>query len=241
MLITGAAGGIGRVALELFAREGATVVATDMSPAPADALPPATEYRPADLTADSEARALVDALVSDHGRLDALYCNHGITVAEPFLASTMPSVDRMIAVNLRSSYLINLHAAQAMAAGGGGAIVNVSSSAALKPMPTVVAYAMTKGAIIQMTRAMACELAGDGIRVNAICPGIIDTPMPRRAVETLPAAAQAQALAAMASSHPLGRLGRPEEIASMALYLCSDEAAFVTGAVIPVDGGISAS
>jgi NAD(P)-dependent dehydrogenase (short-subunit alcohol dehydrogenase family) len=194
-----------------------------------------------DLSTTDAAQDLVDAVVSEHGRLDALFCNHAISEADPFLESSTERLDRMIAVNVSSAYVLNQHCARAMATASGGSIINMASSSALKPMPTLCGYAMTKSAIIAMTRVMAAELAEHGIRVNAICPGIIDTPMPRRAVETLPPHARDVAIEAMAAAHPLKRLGTPSEIAWLAIHLASDESSFTTGAIIPADGGISVS
>lgn len=245
-IVTGAAGGIGRAAAEMMAGEGAIVVPTDI------AAPPSAEalagferrgqvYRPADLSTDDAADELVAHTVAEHGRLDVLFCIHGISEAEPFLDSDIARLDRMLTVNVRSVFLTCRAAARAMVEGGGGSIVNVASSSALKPMPTLVAYSATKAAVIQMTRVMALELAQTGIRVNAICPGVIDTAMPYRAVSSLPPDEQQAAIDAMAAHHPVGRLGRPEEIAALGVHLASDEASFTTGAIIPADGGVSAS
>ena len=244
LLVTGAAGGIGTSSIHRLVEEGASVLATDVADAPDASIQPMIDagkvvYRQADLTDEKESDRVVEEAVRLGGRLDGLFCVHGISEAEAFLDADIARLDRMWAVNVRSVFLACRAAARVMVQHGGGAIVNVSSSSALRASPTLVAYGATKSAVIQMSRSMAAELAADRVRVNVISPGIIDTPMPRRAIASLPEADRRASLAAMAAMAPMGRLGTPDEIAHLGVYLLSDESSFTTGAVVPADGGIS--
>ena len=238
-IITGAAGGIGRAAVERFAAEGATVVACDRVEDPGDlALGESGFYRRADVTREGEVADLVGEAVNHFGRIDVLYNNHGIMVGKPFLETTMEEFDHVIDGNLRSVFLLSLYVAREMSAAKRGSIVNVSSVGGIVGFPGMAAYGAAKGGVVQLTRSMATDLAPHGIRVNAICPGVIDTPMPRRYLENVED--KAAAWKAMEEMHLMKRLGQPREVVATALFLASDEASFLTGAVIPVDGGLTA-
>jgi len=241
-IVTGAAGGIGRVAVERFSAEGARVVACDLSEAGQEFAASVERnggfYRRADVTQESEVGELVSETRERFGRIDVLYNNHGIMVGKPFLDTTMQEFDRLIDVNLRSVFLLSLYVAREMAPAKRGSIVNVSSVGGIVGFPGMAAYGAAKGGVAQLTRSMATDLAPFGIRVNAICPGVVDTPMPRKYLEGVEDKEAAWKL--MESMHLLKRLATPAEVVAAALFLASDEASFFTGAVIPVDGGLTA-
>jgi NAD(P)-dependent dehydrogenase (short-subunit alcohol dehydrogenase family) len=242
-VLTGAAGGMGRVAVERFAAEGSTVIACDVVEDPGEevvarARESSGEYLRTDVSSEHEVAALFARVRERHGRVDVLYNNHGVMVGKPFLETSIDDFDRVIAANLRSVFLTSLHAARLMAERGAGSIVQIASVGGIVGFPGMAAYGAAKGGVVQLTRSMATDLAPHGIRVNAICPGVIDTPMPRRYLENVPD--KEGAWRQMEAMHLLKRLGRPQEVVSAALYLASDEASFMTGAVVPVDGGLTA-
>jgi NAD(P)-dependent dehydrogenase (short-subunit alcohol dehydrogenase family) len=242
-IVTGGASGIGKAAALAFAREGASVVVADwheeaaaaVAREIADAGGKATAVR-ADVSREADVQSMIAAAVRAYGKLDVLFNNAGIEGNMGVVTSETPieDWDRVIAVNLTGVFLGCKHAVPAMLRSGGGSIVNTASVAGLVGFAGIVPYAASKGGILQITRTVALEYAAQGIRVNCVCPGIIDTPMARRAA---PDEAVRQGLAVL---HPMGRLGQPEEVAALALFLASDEASFITGAVIPVDGGLVA-
>jgi NAD(P)-dependent dehydrogenase (short-subunit alcohol dehydrogenase family) len=241
-IVTGAAGGVGRAAVERFSAEGARIVACDVVDYGRD-LAATTErnggfYRRTDVTQESEVGELVSKTCERFGRIDVLYNNHGIMVGKPFLETTMQEFDRVIEVNLRSVFLLSLYVAREMASARRGSIVNVSSVGGIVGFPAMAAYGAAKGGVVQLTRSMATDLAPFGVRVNAICPGVIDTPMPRKYLENVDD--KEAAWRAMESMHLMKRLATPDEVVAAALFLASDEASFFTGAVIPVDGGLTA-
>jgi NAD(P)-dependent dehydrogenase (short-subunit alcohol dehydrogenase family) len=241
-IVTGAAGGVGRAAVERFSAEGARVVACDVVDGGRDLAAFAERsggfYRRADVTQESDVGGLVSEARERFGRIDVLYNNHGIMVGKPFLETTMEEFDRVMDVNLRSVFLLSLHVAREMASARRGSIVNVASVGGIVGFPGMAAYGAAKGGVVQLTRSMATDLAPFGVRVNVICPGVIDTPMPRKYLENVED--KAAAWKAMEDMHLMKRLATPEEIVAAALFLASDEASFFTGAVIPVDGGLTA-
>ncbi len=241
-IITGAASGIGRATALLFAREGAAVVVADVDEAGGQAV--AGEivasggralFVRCDVTQAADCRQAVERAVAEFGRLDILFNNAGIIRRTTVLDTPEEEWDRVMAVNVKSVYLMSKFAIPAMALGGGGAIVNTASGWGLKGGRNAVSYCASKGAVVNMTRAMALDHAGQGIRVNCICPGDTDTPLLRGEARQLGAAEDR--FLAEAARRPMGRGGRPEEIAQAALYLASEAASFVTGAVLVVDGG----
>ena len=189
-----------------------------------------------DVTRDAEVKALVEGTVAAYGRLDYAFNNAGIEIEKGKLADGEESeFDAIIGVNVKGVWLCMKHQIPVMLAQGGGAIVNTASVAGLGAAPKMSIYAASKHAVIGLTKSAAIEYAKKKIRINAVCPAVIDTDMFRRAYEADPK--KAEFAAAM---HPVGRVGRVEEIASAVLYLCSDNAGFTTGIALPVDGGATA-
>ena len=240
-IVSGAASGIGRAAALLFAEEGASVVAVDLDEAGtevADAIVGAGrtgEFLQADLTDGESCAAVVAVALSSFGRLDVLFNNAGIVNRDSILEIDEETWDRIMAVNVKSIYLLSRHAIPAMQQPKGGSIVNNASGWGLVGGPRAAAYCASKGAVVQLTRAMAIDHGSDNIRVNCICPGDTDTPMLRREAAELGEAESG--FLAQSADRPLGRVGAPEEIAEAALWLASDRSSFVTGAALVVDGG----
>jgi NAD(P)-dependent dehydrogenase (short-subunit alcohol dehydrogenase family) len=230
-LVTGGASGIGAATVDLLRARGATVVAADLRPGPGiDVL---------DVTDEAAVDTLVAGVVAEHGRLD-LAANIAGTPGDyaDIATSTTESWRRTMAVNLDGAYFCVRAQLRAMLAAGdepGRAIVNVASSAARMGVPGLVAYSASKHAVLGLTRTAALEVARRGIRVNAVCPGTVRTPMLAGFV-----GGDDEALEAMGRRAPMGRLGEPPEIAEAVLWLLSDAASFVTGAVVDPDGGVSA-
>jgi NAD(P)-dependent dehydrogenase (short-subunit alcohol dehydrogenase family) len=241
-LITGGASGIGRAMALLFAREGAAVSILDLDESGGRAVAGAIVenggraiFIPGDVTRAADCERAVTATVEELGGLDILCNNAGIIRRKTVLELTEQEWDQVMAVNVKSVFLLGKYAIPAIARAGGGAIVNTGSGWGLVGGRQAVSYCASKAAVVNMTRAMALDHAADHIRVNCVCPGDTDTPMLRGEARQL-GQADAQFLAE-AAQRPLGRIGTPEDIAQAALYLASDAAAFVTGTTLVVDGG----
>ena len=244
-VITGAASGIGRAAALRFASEGARVVVADIQDELGEAT--ATTIRAAggeasfvhaDVSRAADAQAMVDAAVARFGHLDILFNNAGVGKHIPFDALTEAEWDRIVDINLRGVFLGCRYGVPALRRGGGGAILNTASQSGLQGHPNNQAYCAAKAGVINFTRSLAKDLARHNIRVNAICPGGTDTPILRNYI---PAGESPDYVARLVAPHtPFGRLARPEEIAAAALFLVSDEASFISGVALPVDGAASA-
>jgi NAD(P)-dependent dehydrogenase (short-subunit alcohol dehydrogenase family) len=243
VIITGAASGIGRATSQIFAREGARVVIADVNEKGGEETLSMINkvgqqglFVKADMTVETDVKTLIDSAISAHGRLDAAFNNAGIEGKQGSSAE-MPAneFDKIIAVNLKGVYLCMKYQIQAMLKGGGGAIVNTASVAGLVGFPGLGAYVASKHGVIGLTKTAALEYAKANIRVNCVCPGVIDTPMVGRLGGSNP-----EMVAALTQTEPVGRLGKPAEIGEAAVWLCSDHASFVTGHSMVVDGGLVA-
>lgn len=245
-LITGAASGIGKATAERFAREGAKVALTDIDPDKGEEL--AEElvksgheafYQTLDVVNPEEWRTVVESVTNRWDRLDILVNSAGIGRAKGLLEMSYDFWHQTISINLDGTFLGTQAAVDSMKDTGGGAIVNISSVLGFVGMSNISAYAASKGGVRLFTKAAAIECANKGynVRVNSVHPGYIETPMVMRRFDKIAEAEREAEETRLKESHPLGRLGKPEEIASMILYLASDEAAFVTGAEFVADGG----
>ena len=245
-IVTGGAKGIGRGICTAFAREGARVLCADVDVAAGERLCEDAEqlegeicFRDGDVSQGEVCRELAATAVAKWGRIDVLCNNVGIQPVDSYLpAHELPEEawDRIIGVNLKSYFLMAKYCVPAMQRGGGGVIVNTASVQGLQSAPGVSAYAASKGGILSLTRQLALEYARDGIRVLAINPGSIDTPMVDEVVDKMGLDKEVL-LAEIPKAHPLGRIGQPEDIAEVVLFLASDRASFMTGEYVNVDGG----
>jgi NAD(P)-dependent dehydrogenase (short-subunit alcohol dehydrogenase family) len=243
-IITGAGGGMGRVAARMFAAEGAKVVVAEYGEAAGQETVElikadggqATFVR-ADVSREADARAMVDHAVATYGRLDCLYNNAGVMPeADHSVTDTEVDVwDQVMAVNVRGVFLGCKFAIPAMQAGGGGSIINIASFVAILGCSVPQdAYTASKGAVLSLTRSLAVQFGPVGIRTNAICPGPVETPL---LMDWLVKDEAAKRL--RLARNPTGRFGKPEEIVHMAVYLASDESRWTNGASLVVDGGIT--
>lgn len=240
-LITGVASGIGRSAAELFVAEGALVLGVDRNEAAGRALATSLDaskqfqFFAADLSTQAACVAAVDQCCKICGRIDILYNNAGIAVIEPFVSTDAETLERVMAVNFKSVFYLCQQAIPKMQQQGSGVVINTASELAIVAQPLYAAYCASKGAVLSLTRALALEYAKDNIRINALCPGPIATPMLQGEFDQAddPALAEVEGIATM----PIGRLGTPAEIAQVALFLASDAPALMHGAALVVDGG----
>ena len=241
-IITGAGSGIGRAIALRFASEGASIVLADVDEEAAESvaneIDGETLVHKTDVTRDGDVETLVGLAVSEWGGLDVMVNNAGVGVAGTAVTTTEEEYERVMDVCVRGTFLGMRHAIPAMAESGGGSVINMSSVAALVGLVDRAVYSAAKGAILAMTRASAIDHIGEGVRVNCIAPGTVDTPWVARITSGYDDPEEARAN--MQARQPHGRFVAPEEIAAMAAYLAADESASVIGACMIVDGGVTA-
>jgi len=238
--VTGAANGIGRAAALAFAREGASVVVADVSEQGNQETARMIEEAggralaiKCDVTRAQDVKAALDKTIETFGRLDAAFNNAGVEQAKAALADIKEQEwDRIVAINLRGVFLCMKYEIPLMLKHGGGAIVNTSSGAGVKGFAGGAAYVAAKHGVVGLSKAAALDYAQSNIRVNAVCPGIIDTPMMGRVSGGTPEGREG-----VIAQEPVGRMGKPEEIAAAVVWLCSDAASFVLGHAMVIDGG----
>jgi NAD(P)-dependent dehydrogenase (short-subunit alcohol dehydrogenase family) len=241
-IVTGAASGIGAETVRLFLEAGAQVVGVDrLEPAVPSALmqrfPDRLRAVTGDVSLEATAEAFTRAAVDTFGRIDILVNNAGVAVVKPIHEHTPEEWDRVMNVNVKSIYWAARHVIPVMKRQG-GVILNTGSISGVVGLPLQGAYGPSKGAVVEMSRQMAIDYARDNIRVNAVCPGTVDTPLVRRAAQD---SGDADAfMRGLLEAHPIGRIASPEEIAQFFLFLASDHARFITGAILMIDGGFTA-
>jgi len=240
-VVTGAANGIGRATALVFADEGARIVATDIDAAGLDTLRGELEAKDAefltvvgDVSQDAGARAMIDACVERYGRIDVLVANAGVIPLGAITESTAEDWDYVMSIDGRGMFLTCKYGIEAMLKTGGGSIVCLSSISGMAGQARQSTYGPAKFAASGLTKHLAVEWADKGIRVNAVAPGTIRTEAVRRLPEQ---PGGAEYIEEIRKNHPMGRLGEPEEVAKAIAFLASDDASFITGAILAVDGG----
>lgn len=240
-LITGAAAGIGRAATLLFASEGAAVAITDIDQAGKNVVEEIIRsggtaiFEHADVTRSADCQRVVERTLRELGTINVLFNNAGIMRRASVVELSEEDWDRVMAVNLKSIFLMSRQVIPIMVSAGGGSVINTASGWGLAGGPRAAAYCASKGAVVLLTKAMAVDHGPQKIRVNCICPGDTDTGMLRNEAQQL--GTREEVFLADSARRPLGRIGKPEEIARAALYLASDASSFVTGTALVVDGG----
>lgn len=245
-VITGASTGIGRACALRFAREGARLVLADVQDAEGEALRDEIErgggaccYLHTNVARRSDAERAIDHCVERYGGIDILFCNAGVTLPKPLHESSDAEIEQLLGVNLMAVLYAARHAIPLMLAqSSGGTMLFTASKTGLVAQTDSPVYCASKGAVVMLAKALALDYATRGIRVNALCPGIIDTPMLRQFAGSRPD--PAAAWASYAEAQPMGRLGTADECADAALWLVSGEASFITGVALPIDGGFTA-
>ncbi|MDE0417322.1 MAG: glucose 1-dehydrogenase [bacterium] len=243
VIVTGAGSGIGFAATQRFAADGATVIMADVRDAGEEAAQLAAagndvRFVRTDVSREAEVQALIDGVVSCNGGVDVLVNNAGIVLARTVLDTTLDEWDRLLDVNLKGVFLCARAVIPVMRQQNRGVIVNVASEQGLVGTATNAAYTATKGGVIQLTKSMAIDHGGEGVRINCVAPGPVKTPM----IDAFLASVedpQAE-LRGFVDATILKRLGRPEEIANVIAFLASDEASYMAGSVVVVDGGLTA-
>jgi NAD(P)-dependent dehydrogenase (short-subunit alcohol dehydrogenase family) len=242
-IVTGAGRGIGEGVALRFAREGAAVVAAQRTASDGEQVVEkitreggAAVAVETDVRDEESVRRLVETALEAFGRLDVLCNNAGVGLLRTFVESSMDEYDYVMEPNVRGVFLCMKYGIPSMLEQSSGSVINIASVASFVGFERDAAYCASKGAVLMLTRQAALDFAAQGVRVNAICPGFIDTPMLRLYCESQPdpEAAWGEVLA----QHPVGRLGTADDVAGAALYLASDDSTWVTGAAVPVDGGL---
>ncbi len=241
-LITGGSLGLGKATAFLFAKEGAKVIITGRTESKLQETVEEAkkqgleiDYLVGDVSDEPRTIETVEHILDKYGKIDILFNNAGVLYLGTTHETDTEIWDKTFAINVRGTYLMSKHVIPHMLEKGYGVIVNNSSILGLKAVPGVAAYNASKGAVTQLTRSTALEYADKGIRVNAICPGTIVTPMVDGLLDAMPDRDGAEEL--FKSFHPIGRFGTPDEIAHAVLFLCDDNVAFMTGTMLSVDGG----
>ena len=246
-VVTGAGSGIGAAIARVFAARGAQVAVVDRDEPSARQVAAeivqqggeAAAYR-CDVSLPDDVARLFATIAGAHPRLDILVNNAGIAHVGTVETTTPDDMDRLFRVNVLGVYLCSRAAVPIMLAQGGGVILNMCSIAALVGIVDRFAYSMTKGAVLTMTRSVAADYVKRGIRCNCVCPGRVHTPFVDGYLAKNYPGREQEMMKALSEYQPIGRMGQPDEIAQLALYLCSDEASFITGAAYPIDGGVTA-
>jgi 2-keto-3-deoxy-L-fuconate dehydrogenase len=246
-VVTGAGSGIGAAIARVFAARGAHVEVVDRDEDAARHITAeitgaggAASARRCDVADPADVDALVAAITAAHPRLDILVNNAGIAHVGTVETTTPEDMDRLYRVNVFGVYLCSHAIVPVMLRQGGGVILNMCSVAALVGIADRFAYSMTKGAVLTMTRSIAVDYVQRGIRCNCVCPGRVHTPFVDGYLAKNYPGREQEMMQVLSAYQPIGRMGRPEEIAQLALYLCSDEASFITGVAYPIDGGVTA-
>lgn len=248
-LVTGAGSGIGKEIALLYGAQGARVVIADINVEAAESVVTLiTEQNGAaqslrlDVSNEEQVRSAFAQVVQEHGRIDILVNNAGVSHVGNILETSLEDWERVMSVNMRGVFLCSKYAITHMVAQNpqGGVLVNMASVAGMIAVDRRFPYGASKGAVISMTRSIAMDFVGQGIRANAICPGTVHTPFVEGYLERNFADTKDEARRQLHARQPIGRMGRPEEIAHAALYLASDEAEFVTGSTLVIDGGWTA-
>ena len=244
-VITGGNSGIGQATALLFAKEGAKIViAARDEISGQDTINRIREsggqaiFVKTDVSNESDVKSLIAHAIVKYKKIDILFNNAGIELEKPVTETTSEEWDRVMDVNLKGVFLGCKYAIPYMIRQGGGSIISTASAAGIVGNPNLAAYCASKGGIVLLTKEMALDYAKNNIRVNCVCPGAIMTPMLQRFIEKSPEPEETKR--AMAEAHPLGRLGKPEEVANAVLFLASEESSFVTGHALLVDGGLTA-
>lgn len=244
-LITGGASGIGEATAKLFAREGAKVVVADVQTEKGKAVVAAIKAAGGEATfvrvnvvREGDAKRMVEFTAKKYGRLDILFNNAGVENPKPEVETSVAEWDKVMDVNVKGVFLGTKYAVPEMKKNGGGSIINTSSIFGLVGSPGFAAYHASKGAVRLLTKSTALAHAADNIRCNSICPGVIETPMFAQVLSEAPNPDTARA--EWMENEPIGRFGRPDDIAYGALYLASNESSYVTGTELVIDGGYTA-
>jgi NAD(P)-dependent dehydrogenase (short-subunit alcohol dehydrogenase family) len=244
-VVTGGGSGIGRAIALTFASQGAHLVVLDVDPAAARETAAAitsagggAHAAACDVTDRSSVRTTFDRIVASHARLDILVNNAGIAHVGTIEQTSEEDFDRLYRVNVKGVYLCSQAAVSVMVRQGGGVILNMASIVSMIGVPERFAYSMTKGAVLTMTKSVAVDYVKQKVRCNCICPARIRTPFVDGFVSQNYPGREEETMRQLSEYQPMGRMGTPEEVAYLALYLCSDEAAFVTGQAYPLDGGV---